>query len=173
LQWDFHQEAIQAAERLDGYYVLLTSLPKEEVDRGGTDPGGTDPSTLLRRWKQEWVVERRFHDWKGPLKVRPVFVTTPKRMAALVLVLHLALMLFCLLEREARRALAARGQAKLTNLLAGHVDAVPTGANMLTAFDYLLLVIEEGPPDRWGMTPLTAVQENLCRLLGVPLPELA
>lgn len=162
LQWDFAAAAIQAAERLDGYYVLLTSLPPEQAD----------PSSLLRRWKQEWLVERRFHDWKGPLKVRPVFVTTPKRMAAFVLVLHLALMLFCLLEREARRALAQRGQTKLTNLLAGHVDAVPTGANILTAFEHLLLVIEEGPPDHWGMTPLTTVQHNLCVLLGVPVPEL-
>jgi hypothetical protein len=167
LTWDFDQGAIQAAERLDGYYVLLTSLPKEQAA-----PGGADPSALLRRWKQEWLVERRFHDWKGPLKVRPVFVTTPKRMAAFVLILHLALMLFCLLEREARRALAVRGQTKLPRLLAGHVDAVPTGANILTAFDYLLLTIEEGPPNRWGMTPLTAVQENLCRLLGVAMPEL-
>ena len=162
LQWDLAQEAIQAAERLDGYYVLLTSL----------SAAAADASTLLRRWKQEWVVERRFHDWKGPLKVRPVFVTSPKRMAAFVLVLHLALMLFCLLEREARRALARRGQTKLMNLLAGHVDAVPTGANILTAFEHLLLVIDEGPPESWGMTPLTTVQQNLCALLGVSMPEL-
>lgn len=161
LQWEFDQAALQAAERLDGYYVLLTSLP---VAQG-------DASHVLRRWKQEWLVERRFHDWKGPLQVRPVFVTTPKRMAAFVLILPLALMVFCLLEREARRVLAQRGETKLAHLLAGHVAAVPTGANILAAFEQLLLVIREGPPEHWGMTPLTAVQHNLCVLLGVPLPE--
>ena len=54
-------------------------------------------------------MERRFHDWKGPLQVRPVFVTSPKRIAAFLLLLHLALRLCCLLDREARRALAQRG----------------------------------------------------------------
>lgn len=63
LEWEPDAEAITAAERLDGYYVLLTSWPRERADA----------SALLRRWKGEWQIERRFSDWKGPLKVRPVF----------------------------------------------------------------------------------------------------
>ena len=69
-------------------YVLLTSWPTEKADS----------SALLRRWKGEWQIERRFSDWEGPLKVRPVFVTSNKRMAALLLLLHLALLIYCLLE---------------------------------------------------------------------------
>jgi transposase len=168
LTWELNEEALRAAERLDGYYVLLTSLPAEEQEgKLKSDPGG-----VLRRWKEQWKIERRFHEWKGPLQVRPVFVTSPQRIAAFLLILHLALMLFCLLEREARQALARRGKTKLTNLLAGHVDAIPTGANLLAAFENLLLVIEEDPPELWGMTPLTTVQENIYRLLGVPVPQM-
>jgi hypothetical protein len=89
LTWELDPAAVQAAERLDGYYVLLCSWPREQADA----------HTLLRRWKQEWLVERRFHDWKGPLQVRPVFVTSPKRIAAFLLLLHLALLVFCLIER--------------------------------------------------------------------------
>jgi transposase len=161
LEWELDPAAITAAERLDGYYVLLTSWPKERADA----------SALLRRWKGEWQIERRFSDWKGPLKVRPVFVTSNKRMAALVLLLHLALMLYCLLEREARRALARRGQQKVRRLLASHVDAVPTGENILLAFEHLFLFIEEEEHGReYHVSEMFPEQEDLWKLLGCQMP---
>jgi transposase len=161
LTWAVDTEALARAEALDGYYVLLTSTPVERADG----------SALLRMWKQESQIERRFSDWKGPLKVRPVFVTSNARMAALVLLLHLALMLYCLLEREARRQLAAKGRQKVTNLLAGHVDAVPTGDNILRAFEHLFLIIEEEEHGReYVMSEFSPEQGELWRLLGIQEP---
>jgi transposase len=161
LTWTVEAEALSRAEALDGYYVLLTSVPVERADR----------SALLRMWKQESQIERRFSDWKGPLKVRPVFVTSNARMAALVLLLHLALMLYCLLEREARRQLAAKGRQKVFNLLAGHVDAVPTGENILRAFEHLFLIIEEEEHGRaYAMSDFSPEQAELWRLLGIQEP---
>jgi hypothetical protein len=92
-------------------------------------------------------------------------------MAALVLLLHLALMLYCLLEREARRQLAAKGRQKVTNLLAGHVDAVPTGENILRAFEHLFLIIEEAEHGReLAMSEFSVEQAELWRLLGIQEP---
>lgn len=164
LTWSVNAEALSRAEALDGYYALLTSVPTERADR----------SALLRMWKQESQIERRFSDWKGPLKVRPVFVTSNARMAALVLLLHLALMLYCLLEREARRQLAAKGRQKVFNLLAGHVDAVPTGENILRAFEHLFLIIEEEVHGReYAMSEFSSEQAELWRLLGIQEPNWA
>jgi transposase len=161
LTWAVDAAALSRAEALDGYYVLLTSVPVERADG----------SALLRMWKQESQIERRFSDWKGPLKVRPVFVTSNARMAALLLLLHLALMLYCLLEREARRQLAAKGRQKVTNLLAGHVDAVPTGDNILRAFEHLLLIIEAEEHGReYAMSEFSPEQGELWRLLGIQEP---
>jgi transposase len=161
LTWEVDAAALARAEALDGYYVLLTSWRKEQADS----------SALLRKWKQEEQIERRFSDWKGPLKVRPVFVTSNARMAALVLLLHLALMLYCLLEREARRRLAAKGRQKVWDLLAGHVDAVPTGENILRAFEHLFLIIEEDEHGRaYEMSAFSVAQEQLWRLLGIREP---
>ena len=149
------------AEALDGYYVLLTSWAQ----------AAADSSALLRKWKQEEQIERRFSDWKGPLRVRPVFVTSNARMAALFLLLHLALMLYCLLEREARRQLATKGRQKVWDLLAGHVDAVPTGENILRAFEHLFLIIEEDEHGRaCEMSAFSVAQEQLWRLLGIREP---
>jgi transposase len=161
LTWSVDAAALARAEALDGYYVLLTSIPVERADS----------SALLRMWKQEAQIERRFSDWKGPLKVRPVFVTNNARMAALMLLLHLALLLYCLLEREARRQLAAKGRQKVANLLAGHVDAVPTGANILRAFEHLFLIIEEDTQGReCAMSEFSPEQAALWRLLGIQEP---
>jgi hypothetical protein len=161
LTWAADPVALARAEALDGYYVLLSSWP----------PAAADSSGLLRKWKQEEQIERRFSDWKGPLRVRPVFVTSNARMAALVLLLHLALMLYCLLEREARRQLAAKGRQKVGDLLAGHVDAVPTGENILRAFEHLFLIIEENDHGReYEMSAFSVAQEQLWRLLGVREP---
>jgi transposase len=161
LTWEVDPEALKRAEALDGYYVLLCSLPVERADS----------SELLRRYKRETVIERRFGDWKGPLRVRPVFVTSNARMAALVLLLHLALMIYCLLEREARRQLTAHGRQKLERLLAGHVAAVPTGENILRAFEHLYRIVEEEEHGRQSeMSALSPEQRELWRLLGIPTP---
>jgi hypothetical protein len=161
LSWAVDEAAVAAAERLDGYYVLLTSWPAARADA----------SALLCRWKREWQIERRFSDWKGPRKVRPVFVTSNARMAARSLLLHLALLIYCLLEREARRALAQRGQQKVSRLLAGHVDAVPTGENILLAFEPLFLfVAEEEHGRQYYVSEMFPEQEALWRLLGIQMP---
>jgi transposase len=161
LTWEVEPEALSRAEALDGYYVLLGSLPVEQGDS----------SALLRRWKRETVIERRFSDWKGPLRVRPVFVTSNARRAALVLLLHLALMIYCLLEREARRQLVTQGRQKMERLLAGHVAAVPTGENILMAFEHLYLIVEADEQGRHSeMSAMSPEQRELWHLLGIQTP---
>ncbi len=75
-------------------------------------------------------------------------------------------MVFSLIERQARRTLGA--QAKLPNLLAGHVAARPTGDNLLQALRVISLATLEiaGQPHRLA-SELTSLQRTLLRLLGV------
>lgn len=159
LQWELDEETLAREQKLDGYYVLYTTLLEESN------------TEVLSRWKPQVLTERRFSDWKGPLRVRPVFLNTPERIKALILLLHLALLIYCLLEREARRLLAALGKTKYPRLLAGHVDAVPTGENILRLFENLLLVIEEGQhgTSRWVNFHVRE-QEGLWKFLGIQSP---
>jgi len=161
LDWEVDEEALAQAEALDGYYVLLCTWPKERADS----------SAVLRRWKQESEIERRYSDWKGPLILRPVFVATPRRIAALLLILHLALMIYCLLEREVRRRMAEEGRSKIPRLLAGHVAAIPTGENLLRAFEHLYLIVEEEDHHRsYHISDLSTVQAEVWRLLRIRAP---
>jgi transposase len=94
------EQALAAAERLDGRYCLVTNEQRRSADE------------LFAAYKRQHLIESRFADFKGPLQVRPVFLHSNKRIAALLAVISLALLLYGLTEREVRRALPALGAAQ-------------------------------------------------------------
>jgi len=96
LTWSFDPAALDAETASDGWYALLTNL--------GPDEAGT--AEVLRRYKGQEVVERRYGDFKGPLAVAPMFLHNNRRIQALITVICLALLIFCLIEREVRSQLA-------------------------------------------------------------------
>jgi hypothetical protein len=145
------------AEALDGHYVLET--PRTAAD--------ADATALVAEWKGQWQIEHRHRDAKGPLRIRPLFVTSNRRIVGLVTVPGLALMVFSLTEREARRALAP--SQKVSNLLAGHVAARPTGDNLFKALrDIALVTFEIAGVRQQQVADLTPLQRTLLPLLSVP-----
>jgi transposase len=119
LTWHFDQDVLRAETAVDGWYALLTTLTPEQADA----------AEVLRRHKGQGTVERRYSDFKGPLAVTPVFVQDNKRVAALVTVICLALLVFCLIERQVRRALG--GEQKMRGLYPGNQAVRPTGRMIL------------------------------------------
>ncbi|MDT0347894.1 hypothetical protein, partial [Streptomyces litchfieldiae] len=89
LEWHFDEQVLAAEAAADGWYALITSRP---VERSG-------PEQVLLDYKGQSGIERRYGDFKGPLAVSPVFVQHNRRVAALVQVICLALLVFCLIER--------------------------------------------------------------------------
>jgi transposase len=154
---DLVPDALARAEALDGYYVLETTRPGAEADA----------STLLAEWKGQWEIEHRHRAAKGPLRIRPLFVSSNQRIVGLITILGLALLVFSLIEREARRALGPT--AKVPNLLAGHVAARPTGENVLKALREIALATVEIAGARYRLVAqLSPLQHTLLALLGVP-----
>lgn len=80
---------------------------------------------VLLRYKGQEAVERRNSNLKGPLAVAPLFLKNNRRIAALITVISLALLIFCLIERKARRNLGP--QTKVDGLY-NRQPARPTGA---------------------------------------------
>ncbi|MGW3185735.1 IS1634 family transposase [Kitasatospora sp. NPDC001119] len=95
LEWHFDQDVLTAQAAVDGWYALLTNLTPEQATA----------QEVFLRYKGQAVVERRYHDFKGPLAVAPVFLQHNRRIAALITVICLALLVFCLIERQVRQAL--------------------------------------------------------------------
>jgi transposase len=127
--WHFDQQAIDAEAAGDGWYALLSNL----------DPAEADPAEILRRYKGQPAVERRYSTVKGPLAVAPMFLQHNRRIAALITVICLALLIFCLIEREVRRNLAP--QQDMIGFYAYDNRATrPTGRLILQALHQLRLI---------------------------------
>ncbi len=153
LAWRFDQAALAAEAATDGWYALLTNL----------DPAHADAAEVLARYKGQEVVERRYGAFKGPLAVAPLFVQSNRRIQALVTVICLALLVFCLVERQVRRAIAP--DRTLQGLYIGQ-PARPTGRLIFQALAGLRLIPAAGhdPPIIPQPPPL---QARLLQLLDV------
>jgi hypothetical protein len=152
LAWDFNPDAIAAEAATDGWYALLTNLPD-------TVPA----AEVLTRYKGQAIVERRYSDVKGPLAVAPLFLQHNRRITALITVICLALLIFCLVEREVRANLAP--ETGLVGFYTYDNRAMrPTGRNIFTALAQLQLI-----PARHGRPPKipapTGIQARLLDLL--------
>jgi transposase len=163
LAWHFDQGVLQAEEAVDGWYALLTTLTPEQADA----------AQVLRRYKGQGAVERRYSDFKGPLAVTPIFVQDNKRLTALITVICLALLLFCLIERQVRRSLGP--EQKMRGLYPGNQAVRPTGRMILYHLAGLRLRVGSAtdPPT---VVISQGVQLHLLDLLGLepthpPWPE--
>jgi transposase len=97
LAWRLDHAALAEDAQFDGVYCLLTN--------------DTGPAASLHRvfhaYKGQPKVEGRFRAVKSPpIQVRPVWLHQPRRIASLVFVVMVALFVFALIEREARRVVA-------------------------------------------------------------------
>jgi transposase len=158
LSWHFDQAAIDAEAAADGWYALLTNLA----------PGQASAEEVFRRYKGQHVVERRYGEFKGPLAVAPLFLKNSRRITALITVICLALLIFCLVERQVRKALAPHGET-MTGLPGyGPTPARPTGRTIFQALaDLRLIPAHDGNP---AVIPKpVGIQARLLDLLGIDI----
>jgi transposase len=154
LTWSFDQAALDAEAATDGWYALLTNL----------DPTEADAAEVLRRYKGQEAVERRYGNFKGPLAVAPMFLKNNRRIAALITVICLALLIFCLIERQVRQAIAP--ERTMIGLYPEHRPARPTGRTIFAALATMRLI-----PATRGQPPIIPrpndTQLRLLELLDV------
>jgi transposase len=152
LTWSFDQAALEAETATDGWYALLTNLPDSVT-----------ANEILIRYKGQEVVERRYGAFKGPLAVAPMFLKNNRRITALITVICLALLIFCLIERQVRQAIAP--QTTLDGLYAGR-PAKPTGRLIFEALARLRLIpATNGQPP--GIPQPPPLQTRLLDLLDI------
>jgi transposase len=153
LDWHFDHAAIDAEAATDGWYALLTNLP-----------GNVTAADVLARYKnQPATSERRYHDLKGPLAIAPMFLHANRRITAIIGVICMALLIYSLTERQARRNLAPA--TTLQGLYAGR-PARPTASLIFTALAPLRLRTgtSDGIPEIPQPDPL---QQRLLDLLDI------
>jgi hypothetical protein len=155
LTWSFDQAVIDTEAATDGWYALLSNLDADQADA----------TQVLLHYKGQEAVERRYAAFKGPLAVAAIHLKSNRRIAALITVICLALLIFCLIERQIRHALDALGQAKIDGIYAGR-PAVPTARLILQTLATMVIIPASGdqPPIIAAPTPL---QARLYELLDI------
>lgn len=167
LTWRLNHRALAEDARFDGIYCLLTN--------------DTSPEASLHRvfhdYKGQPKVEGRFHAVKAlPIQVRPLWLHQPKRIASLIFVIMVALFVFALIEREARRVVAASGDP-FHGARPDRRDHLPiTTPVLFDAFQALTLVTQRlrvGDEIHHLVTPttLTCVQVAILERLGLMKPD--
>lgn len=167
LTWQLDHAALAEDAQFDGLYCLLTN--------------DTGPEASLHRvfhaYKGQPKVEGRFRAVKSPpIQVRPVWLHQPKRIASLVFVVMVALFVFALIEREARRVVAQSGEV-FRGVRPDGRDHLPiTTPVLFEAFASLTLLTQRlrvGDELHDVVTPttLTWVQQAILDRLGLDKPD--
>ena len=144
LTYRLNAEKLARAAQRDGRYPILTNC------------WDLSAAEVLRRFKEQDQIEKRFWVLKGPLQVHPLWLHKDERLVGLVLVLMIALLLYCLLEYLARQA-----QRQLT------------GRALLEAFaayTVVLLRFSDGS-QLWTFPELTKIQADLLAAIDLPAPQ--
>lgn len=152
--WSFNQQAIDAEAAVDGWCCLLTNLTAEQADA----------EQVFLKYKGQAGVERRYGDFKGPLAVAPMFLQDNRRITALITVICLALLVFCLIERQVRQALGH--DQKMRGLYPDNRAVRPTGRLIFYHLSSLRLRVGTAtdPPT---ILIIRGVQAELLALLGI------
>lgn len=166
LQWRLDRPRLREDARFDGLYCLLTNLPPAEAPL----------RAVFQAYKGQIRVEQRFRVAKHPpLQIRPVWLHQPHRIESLTFVVMVALFLFALIEREARRVVRQTGRV-FTGLRPEGRDHLPvTAERLLEAFGPLSLVrqrlrVGTALVDTLTPTTLSPIQAQLLDRLGLPRP---
>jgi len=107
-------EAIEADRKRDGFYGVLTNIPKEKMT--AEDVGA--------RYKDLWRIEDAFGEIKGPLRTRPMFHWTDQRVRAHVLICLLAYFIESVITRRLRQEKAGFTAGEMFRAL-NEVYAIP------------------------------------------------
>src|SRR5712692_5818882 len=167
LRWRLDRFWLHEAATFDGSYCLLTNWPGAAADL----------RAVFRAYKEQIQVEQHFRVTKHPpVQVRPVWLHQPKRIASLLFVVMVALFLFALLEREARRVVQASGEV-FTGVRPEGRDRLPVTARVLLEVFAPLSLIKQrlrvGGEVRELLTPatLTTSQAQILERLDLMQPE--
>ena len=154
--------AIATAGFQMGWRIYLTNAPQTEL-----------PLTqAVWAYRGQYLAENIFRRLQGKLlSITPVYIQRDDHAQGLFHLLTIAARLLALGDYVTRQALAQKNE-ELAGIFPGNPKrstATPTTERLLRAFDNIhLLVIRLGSQVRFQLTPLSAVQERILALLGLP-----
>jgi transposase len=157
ISWSVDPVRLAEAESLDGVFPLITNakaLKAEEV---------------LRAYKRQPIIEKRFSQLKTDFAVAPIYLKSVTRIQALLAVYFFVLIVQTLLERELRQAMERAQIASLPLYPEARQCRRPTTRKILDLFDRVQrheLTLPGRKPEVM-VTALSPLQRQILKLLGI------
>jgi transposase len=141
----------------DGIFPLVTNV----VDLSELE--------LLKTYKRQPAIEKRFSQLKTDFEVAPVYLKAVHRIQALLCVYFCALLAEALLERELRQAMQRDEIEALPMYPEGRACRWPTARRVIDLFESVQrhTLVHGKRPAQALVTELTRLQRKLLKLLGL------
>lgn len=149
--------AITKAANKDGIFPLASNTKLEGVE-------------VLKNYKNQPFLEKRFNSLKSVLEVAPVFLKKPERVEAMLFLYIIALMLLALIERRIRKNMKAQDIVDLPILPQGMKTQRPTWSTIKFCFNStIMLSVLFGDEQSWQhqIKGLGKNQQQVLNLLGI------
>ncbi len=152
-----NREEIDADSTKDGFFPLVTNLDIEAKE-------------VLRTYKNQPYLEKRFSTLKSVTEVAPIYLKTPERIEAMLFLYFIALMIISIMERNIRKAMNEQNIDPLRILPNRMKTTRPTWNNIRYYFRniYLIVMIHQGKTT-FSIKGLEKNHYLVSRLLGISL----
>lgn len=161
VQLDFDQDAYLKALSHCGYYPLLTNKQAQDLS--------IEEAMLAN--KKQYKSEHTYRRAKGPLSIEPIYLHTPERIEAFLLLFKMALQIVVLIERTARKNIHERDRG-LNGFMPNRKDVRnPRSEYLLKGFEDVVsgcLPLADGQTYCF-ISELTQLQREILSILEVPV----
>ncbi len=156
----FDEPAFDEALYLCGYYPLITNMAKDDLT----------VESAMSAHKNQYKCEHLNRRPESGFNIEPIWLHTPERIKAFLLLFKMALQPLVLIERACRKSIDERDKG-LCNFMPDRKDVRnPRTENLLAAFQYIVsgeAVLPNGKVYGF-VSELTELQKDILTLLGVP-----
>jgi transposase len=156
LSWTINRTQIEQDQSTDGVFPLITN----QLDMTAKE--------VLRAYKRQPLIEKRFSQFKTDFEVAPVYLKEVTRIQALLCIYFFVLMVQTLLEREVRHALSASDYDSLPLYPENRSCRAPTTRRILDIFETVQRHrLTGGPEPHTFITQLTPLQSQVAKWIGI------
>jgi transposase len=160
--WKVDGKRLEVAAAGDGVFPLITNLRDWNA------------AEVLKAYKRQPIIEKRFSQLKTDFCVAPVYLKSVTRIVGLLAIYFFALMVQSLLERELRRAIQSQGLESLPLYPEGRACVRPTTRQVLDVFEPIARhAIFSTGSDEFEMftTELAPLHRLILKLLRMPMAD--
>lgn len=156
LNWSWDELGLERDQATDGVFPLITN------QRDMT------PAAILRAYRRQPLIEKRFSQFKSDFEVAPVYLKEVTRIQAMLAVYFFALMLQTLLERQLRQALADSEYDSLPLYPEARGCRTPTTPRVIDLFETVQRhQLIGGQTPQTFVTELTPLQQQIANWMGI------